>query len=76
MGYVGHNCLGNCGRPGHICSNMYKLNEEITLIINRQDAHFDRACEGAAQRAIDAFDVDEDGHINGIWESERSRDSI
>lgn len=55
---------------------MYKLNEEITIIVNRSDCHFDRACESAARQAIGAFDVNEDGYINGIKDSIRSRDSI
>ena len=55
---------------------MYKLNEEITIIVTRQDAHFDRACESAARQTIGAFDVDGDGHINGVKDSVRSRDSI
>ncbi len=56
---------------------MYELNEEVvTIVINRRDAHFDRACESAAHQAIGVFDVDEDGYINGVHDSERGRDSI
>jgi len=55
---------------------MYELNEEITLIVTRQEPNFDRACESASYQAIVAFGVDEDGHINSVKDSKGSRDSI
>ena len=51
------------------------INSKIIAII-RDEPNFDRACDEAYRQALRIWDVDEDGHINGVPDSERSTDSI
>lgn len=41
------------------------------IVIERQEACFDRACDEAYRRAIDLFGIDEDGHSTRLrlWET-------
>jgi hypothetical protein len=55
---------------------MYQINECVDIIVSREEANFDRACDTAYRHALSQFQVDQDGHIKAVKDSERCRDSI
>ena len=54
----------------------YKLNEEVEIVVNREEAHFDQACDAATRGAVQRFGVNEYGHITNVEGAERCDSSI
>lgn len=54
----------------------YKIGEKIDLHVERQEAHFDRACDAAYRMAMMRFDCDDCGHLNNVQDSCRSTDTV
>jgi len=53
-----------------------KINERKKIVIDRTDAHFDRACEAAYKHACLAAGVNDSGHMENVEGSDRSRDAL
>ena len=54
----------------------YAIVQKVDFTIDRQEADFDRACDGAWQRAVSIFGVDDCGHIQNVKGADRSSSSI
>lgn len=54
----------------------WKPFEKSELVVDRNEASFDRACDAAYHMALLRFGCDEDGHLNRVLDSERATDSI
>lgn len=48
------------------------IGDSIEIIVNRDESHFDRACDSAYQRAVLLFGIDENGHSKRVKDWERS----
>lgn len=55
---------------------MYKINENIEIIVNRDEANFDYASNSAYHMACSKFGVDEDGYCKYVENWDRSTDMI
>jgi hypothetical protein len=55
---------------------MTELNQRIEIVVRRQEANFDCACDEAYKRALTIFDVNDDGRINGVSDSCQSSDTL
>jgi hypothetical protein len=51
---------------------MKSIGDSVDLHVVRQESNFDRACDAAYLRAINHFEIDEDGHSRRIKDWDRT----
>jgi hypothetical protein len=52
---------------------VFKINQSETIVIDRNESGFDRACDAAFRMAISTFKIDDDGHTSRVEGWHRSQ---